>query len=178
MIYNFCPHCGKKYGKEIKDAFLRKKDSLTCSRCRFVFYNNPKPTTNALITNSRGLLLVKRAVEPFAGYWDMPGGFIEYGEKPEEALFRELREELGVHGDVQELVGTYHDFYDNHGRTEERYSVIAFVYTVLIDENAFLTPQDDVEGYRYFSPTQLPDNIAFPGQKAFLRNYCAATSPQ
>jgi 8-oxo-dGTP diphosphatase len=42
------------------------------------------------------ILLARRAHEPYAGLWDLPGGFLDEGEEPLDALRRELREETGV----------------------------------------------------------------------------------
>jgi mutator protein MutT len=53
-------------------------------------------TAGAIVTNSSGhVLLLKHRFRPGAG-WGMPGGFIEKGEHPEDALRRELREEIGL----------------------------------------------------------------------------------
>ena len=42
------------------------------------------------------VLLAQRASGTYAGKWEFPGGKLEPGETPEEALRRELREELGI----------------------------------------------------------------------------------
>lgn len=53
-------------------------------------------TVGAVVTDARGLvLLLKHRFRPGAG-WGMPGGFMEAGEQPEDALRRELREEIGL----------------------------------------------------------------------------------
>ena len=44
----------------------------------------------------RGILLCRRAAAPYAGTWDLAGGFLEADETPERGLRRELREELGA----------------------------------------------------------------------------------
>jgi 8-oxo-dGTP diphosphatase len=50
----------------------------------------------ALLSDGR-LLAARRSAPPeLAGRWELPGGKVEPGETPEEALVRELREELGV----------------------------------------------------------------------------------
>lgn len=53
-------------------------------------------TAGAVITDARGrVLLLKHRFRPGTG-WGMPGGFMEAGEQPEEALRRELREEVSL----------------------------------------------------------------------------------
>ena len=47
-------------------------------------------------TDGRVLLAERPAGRPMAGLWEFPGGKIEAGERPEETLIRELKEELGV----------------------------------------------------------------------------------
>ena len=58
-------------------------------------------TAGAVVTDASGrVLLLKHRFRPGTG-WGMPGGFIEEGEQPEEALRRELREEVGL--EVEQL---------------------------------------------------------------------------
>jgi 8-oxo-dGTP diphosphatase len=63
-------------------------------------------TAGAVVTDARGrVLLLKHRFRPGTG-WGMPGGFIEEGEQPEEALRRELREEVGLEVEQLKLVTT------------------------------------------------------------------------
>ncbi|MBM7414000.1 MULTISPECIES: (deoxy)nucleoside triphosphate pyrophosphohydrolase [Nocardiaceae] len=68
----------------------------------------PEPAlvvAGALVENGR-LLLARRASPPeLAGLWELPGGKVDPGETPEDALVRELREELGIEVTVGEPVG-------------------------------------------------------------------------
>lgn len=58
----------------------------------------------ALLDDGR-LLAARRSAPPeLAGRWELPGGKVEPGERPEQALERELREELGVDAEVVERV--------------------------------------------------------------------------
>jgi 8-oxo-dGTP diphosphatase len=63
-------------------------------------------TAGAVITDNQGrVLLLKHRFRPGTG-WGMPGGFMQEGEQPEEALRRELREEVGLEVEKVELFTT------------------------------------------------------------------------
>lgn len=72
----------------------------------------------ALIDVDGRILISQRpAGKPLAGYWEFPGGKLEDGERPEEAVIRELKEELGI--DIQEdclapFVFASHTYEDFH----------------------------------------------------------------
>jgi len=55
-----------------------------------------RATACAVIERNGTVLLVKRNTEPFNGYWTLPGGHINFGEKAEEAVIREVKEETGL----------------------------------------------------------------------------------
>lgn len=90
----FCSYCGS--------AFQNMKEyPKTCSSCGEITYNNPLPVTASLITcelenGERGILLVKRGIEPELGGWCFPGGYIESGETWQQASVREIKEEIGL----------------------------------------------------------------------------------
>jgi ADP-ribose pyrophosphatase YjhB (NUDIX family) len=60
-------------------------------------------TSGAVLVDQKGRVLLLRHTFRAGSGWGIPGGFIEPGEQPEEALRRELREEIGIEVDSLEL---------------------------------------------------------------------------
>jgi ADP-ribose pyrophosphatase YjhB (NUDIX family) len=150
--WRYCPRCGA----ELEHRFSR----VECLACGFVHYANAVPAVAALVLDDEGrLLLARRAVEPDAGLWDTPGGFLDEGEGPVEGLRRELREEASVEIEVERFVGTY---LDRYGDGEEAPWVLNLVWEARIVRGD-LVPSDDVSELRWFARTALPpdDDLAF-----------------
>ncbi len=64
---------------------------------------------DCVVLHDGKVLLLKRAHEPFNGYWVLPGGHVERDETVEEAAVREMREELGIEVDIDKLIGVFSD---------------------------------------------------------------------
>ncbi len=70
-------------------------------------YKNPALTVDGIIIIDGKLLLIKRGRDPFKGQYALPGGFVEIGERVEEAVEREAKEETGLDTEVRDLIGVY-----------------------------------------------------------------------
>lgn len=113
-------------------------------------YENPFPTTAALIRNPRNeILLVKRAVDPAKGYWCLPGGFLELGESPEQGVLRELKEETNLAGTVESFVGLSPSMYGVWG------DVVVMGFHVSVNGGKLIAG-DDAQEVRYFPTDDLP----------------------
>ena len=89
--FSFCPVCGEK------DFGINNSKSKKCNSCGFVYYFNSSSAVVALIFNTKGELLVcRRAKEPAKGTLDLPGGFVDMNETAEDAIRREVKEELNL----------------------------------------------------------------------------------
>lgn len=64
---------------------------------------------DVIIRTPGGVVLIKRRNEPYKGKWALPGGFVRYGERVEDAAVREAREETGLKVKLGKLVGVYSD---------------------------------------------------------------------
>jgi thiamine-phosphate diphosphorylase len=146
----FCPQCGNKL--EIRRLENRARDF--CPVCKVVLYENPVPATAVVAFNERNeLLLVQRAVEPGKGKWCLPGGFQEMGETPAQCARRELMEETGLAGQVQELIALEMGF--NPSARE----VLVAGYRALVCGGE-LRAGDDATAAAYFPLDRLPE-LAF-----------------
>lgn len=66
-------------------------------------------TADIVILYGNGVVLIKRKNYPYKDYWAIPGGFVEYGERVEEAAIREAKEETGLDVELIKLIGVYSD---------------------------------------------------------------------
>jgi ADP-ribose pyrophosphatase YjhB (NUDIX family) len=149
-----CPRC--------RADLDREPGSARCPACGSVYYASSEPTACALCVDEDGrVLLVRRAHAPYAGYWDLPGGFLEEGEHPLDALRRELREETGLEVEPDRFVGVWIDWYTD-GAHDGASATLNLYWTARVVAGS---PQaaDDVTELRWFAPDELPpaDALAF-----------------
>ena len=80
-----------------------------------------------MLTRDNSLLLVKRKFDPDAGYWAIPGGHLDLGERTENAAEREAYEETGFIVKVSKLAGIIDKImYDDGGKVEYHYVLINY----------------------------------------------------
>lgn len=97
--FKFCPRCG---------AALEQRAHPTCVKegCGFIDYQNPLPVVAAIVEHEGRVVLVRAKGWP-EKMFGLVTGFLEAGETPEAAVLREVKEELGLEGEVVSLVGAY-----------------------------------------------------------------------
>ena len=163
----FCPRCGHL----LKPVQLPDDDRMRriCSVCGRIDYRNAKPCAGVLVVRDEQLLLVRRAVEPYRSCWDIPGGFLEVDELPNEGAMREVEEETGLEVALTELFGFYagHYSYDHEGI---RCLNIYFLGEVTGGNEQ---PGDDAADLAWFGPEELPEAIAFKHAHRVLDDWAA-----
>ncbi len=82
----------------------------------------------AIIFKEDRVLLVQRGRPPAYGKWSLPGGLVELGESLENAVQREVLEEVGLNVRVQDLLAVLDRvILDRHGRIEYHYVLLDFL---------------------------------------------------
>ncbi|MBU0974277.1 NUDIX hydrolase [Patescibacteria group bacterium] len=153
--YIYCTLCtgALSLERQAQDEHSR----LTCSKCGFVFYQNPTPTVLAIIEQADKLLLVKRKNEPFKGSWTLPGGFVEVGQNLEMALKQEILEELGIKISDYSYFGSYVSQYHTKFVMED---IVCTAFKVAADNYEFKIGSDVVDA-KFFSKSNLPETVPF-----------------
>jgi ADP-ribose pyrophosphatase YjhB (NUDIX family) len=131
-------------------------------------YPHPAVTVDTVIITVRDdalqVLLVRRAAEPFAGVWALPGGFVGMRESLRRAAWRELREETGVHAAFLEQLSAF-----GHPDRDPRERVISVAYYALIPAPKLaIRAGSDAAEAALFSFEALPE-LAFDHAKILRR---------
>ncbi|MFZ5569791.1 MAG: NUDIX hydrolase [Thermodesulfobacteriota bacterium] len=160
----YCHACGTRLIETVVEGRPRK----FCATCQEPAYENPLPASCLVVADHDDrILLVRRGVEPKIGFWCLPGGFMEIDESPEEAALRELKEETGLMGTIDRLLGV--------ATTPSRMyrSVLMVGYLVIRFEGAPVAGDDAVD-IGFFDQRELPE-IAFESHRRFMGIYAESS---
>jgi NAD+ diphosphatase len=99
----YCPQCGSPLTPTLQGG----RERLTCSAaCGYVFWDNPVPVVAAVVELGDSVILIRNKEWP-EKYRGIVAGFLEKDESPEEGILRELKEELGLDGEIVSFIGNY-----------------------------------------------------------------------
>jgi ADP-ribose pyrophosphatase YjhB (NUDIX family) len=160
----YCQLCGHP----LVERYLAHEERwrLQCEHCGFVHYMNPRVVAAVAPERDGRILLMKRAWEPRAGFWTIPGGFLEMGESAEEGAVRETAEEAGVEVELRGLLGVY---------TRRDAGIVVVIYRGLVPDDATPRPGAEALELRWFGPGDIPwEELAFPTTVQALKDWVAA----
>ena len=110
------------------------------------------------LENGRYLLLQRASIKDVgAGSWECVTGRVDQGESLEEALYREVEEELGVHPEIEFILGTTH-FYRGPASPENELLGIAYACTVPAASAIRLSTEHDA--HHWFTASELVDFLS------------------
>lgn len=147
-VFKYCPKCGAAALRAVGRKLLR------CSACGFELYLNPAAAVAGVIVDGRGRMLVLvRGKDPGQGLWDLPGGFVDPGETAEDALRREVREEIGLEVTALRYLGSWPNVYEYMG---VRYRTLDMGFTCETRDASHARPGEaEIADVLFLSPDQV-----------------------
>lgn len=163
-VLKYCSKCGSAKFEQVGDK------SLKCRDCGFHFFFNSAAAVAALVVDEqKRLMLVTRGVEPNYGKLDLPGGFVDPGETAENAVKRELEEELGLKVESMKYLNSAPNTY-----VFTEYSVFTLDMAYIVKPKSIkgLKPMDDILAYKFYAEEEINyEDIPAPSIKKFVKDY-------
>ncbi|HEY1074564.1 MAG TPA: NUDIX domain-containing protein [Patescibacteria group bacterium] len=115
---------------------------------------NHRVVASAVIYKDNHILIAKRAAtkKVFPNAWEIPGGKVEVGESPQQALKREVKEELGIDIEVMQPLCVYSSQIGNEWWTE-----IDFVAVLLLPSQTITLNTHDHSDYAWINQSQIDE---------------------
>lgn len=157
---NYCSNCGRAVVRRIPPGDNRER--FICEHCDTIHYVNPRIIAGCLPIVDHRVLLCRRAIEPRAGLWTLPAGFLENGETTLEGALRETREEACA------VIGSA-DLYTVFSLPH--ISQVYLFYRGELEAPAFAAGEETLD-VELFAEDEIPwDELAFPVVTKTLRYY-------
>jgi ADP-ribose pyrophosphatase YjhB (NUDIX family) len=156
--WRYCPLCATE--------LERSESRVDCPSCGFKAHSYSEVTVGALVVDDGRVLLVRRARDPYGGTWDVPGGFLEEGERPVDGLRRELCEETALEIEPGRFVDA---LLDRYGAGADAPTTLNLYWEATVVAGK---PEagDDAAEVRWFPLDELPhdEEIGFPNVRTLL----------
>lgn len=160
----FCVKCAQP------SLVKQGEKAFRCNSCDFVYFHNVAAAVCGVIVCDGKILLVERAQQPCKGKLDLPGGFVDYNESNEQALKRELWEELQLPvGNMQYLFSYPNEYlYKN-----VLYSTLDSFFEIILDiKPALVLQQQEVSRYLWLDLSSVDSQqLAFASGQHGLAEY-------
>jgi 8-oxo-dGTP diphosphatase len=154
----YCPLCATP----LVEKHIYQASRLVCPACNYINFLEPKLVAVVVVQHEGKVLLGRRNMEPARGLWTFIGGFVERGEKVEDAAIREVKEETNLDVQLEGLLGIYSEPGNPH-------VVLAFRASVKNGDTSHMAGQpDEISELVFFSPREIPE-LAFPSSIQILQ---------
>lgn len=161
--FKYCPRCAES----TLEPFL--VNGLKCRNCGFIYFHNTASAVAAIIEYDNGIILAKRAFEPAKGLFDLPGGFVDRKESLEDALKREIMEELSLEIISMSYLGSFSNLYNYE---DVSYYTADAVFICKPSPGMVPKPSEELAEITISSPDNIDMNcIAFESARKALMLY-------
>lgn len=168
--FKFCPWCGNRA------ISVFEKNGMQCAACGYVYFHNCASAVTAIIETKRGIIFTKRNHAPKKGLLDLPGGFCDYHESLEDALRREIREELALDLASVSYYGSFPNVYRFKGVT---YFTVDSVFICRARTLSSLAPNPEIAAVLFAKPSSIDmKRVAFDSTRRAIRAYAGASKKQ
>lgn len=155
----FCANCGHALGEREVEGKLRP----ACPDCGTVVFEDPKLAVAVLLEREGRILMGRRSPNSVSpGKWSFPAGFVDRGERVEDAAIREVREETGLTVHLDALIGLY-------SATGQTTVLVAYAGTIV---GGTLGAADDLTELAFFA-LDAPPEPAFAHDPQILADWQA-----
>jgi ADP-ribose pyrophosphatase YjhB (NUDIX family) len=107
--------------------------------------DRPFAAVSIVITQNEKILLMKRAHDPKAGFYSIPGGLVELGEKYEDSAIREAEEETGLKVRIERLIDVIDNITEDEQGVKFHYILIGFLATPIGREDEFILSTESLD---------------------------------
>lgn len=156
-VYRYCPRCATPLVEKSVYNAVR----ATCPQCDFILFLEPKVVAVVVIRRGESVLLGRRNMEPARGMWSFVSGYVDRGEKVEEAAEREVKEETNLDVTLDRLLGVLSERGNPH-------IVIAYCASITNGDISGLRAQPDEVSELAFFPLDMLPELAFSSDRQIL----------
>ncbi|MFH2114950.1 MAG: NUDIX domain-containing protein [Spirochaetota bacterium] len=168
FCFKFCPACGKQGIHWVADRYWR------CPACGFEYFHNVATAAGLILTKGEEVLVVVRAQNPACGKLALPGGFVDPGERAEDTVRRECREEIGWQPEIIRFLASFPNTYTYRSVVYNTCDLYFTADATDLDVNAISCDPDEVSGIRWIHPAMLDTvDIAFDSTRKAIQSYAA-----
>lgn len=140
-----------------------------CTSCSWEYYQNTAAAVAGILEFNGKILAIIRNREPGKGMLDFPGGFVDPEESAEQALIREIKEELNIKIESLKYLCSAPNNYRYKGID---YSTCDIFFIITLSSDIFTIEPSEIAGYKWLKPEELiPGEFAFKSMWNAIEQY-------